>query len=218
MNLGARLSELIDVDEGTLHALARLEPMTVPAGQVLFAPGDACQGLPILLDGLVQVWLSHSSGKEMLWYQIGAGDPCLASTSALLTGDTHNASARVARDTTLIVVPSQVVEQLMQSSPSFRSMILQGYVRRWQTALDRLYSVAFLGVDQQLAQVLLSAPGHVRLTHQQLADQLGTAREVITRTLRRFEDAGAVRLGRGDVEVIDRDWLHALVQPFASLP
>ena len=102
----------------------------------------------------------------------------------------------------------------MGKSPEFRRFVLQVFSHRWLESLHRIYSVAFLSVDQRIAEFLIEHPDTVYQTQQEIADEIGTAREVASRVLKRFQELGAIRLFRGGFQIKDRQILERVVRPF----
>lgn len=187
--------------------------IVVPAGSELFRSGAACSGFPLLMQGEIEVVGRHTSGKEALWYRLKPGDICLVSVCSLLGGRPLSASARATMDLRMALLSPGAFDRLLAENPAFREHVIRSVAARWSDLLARLERVTFYPIEAQIAAQLLSGPPRVRRTHQQLADELGTAREVVTRALRRFQDAGAIAQGRGHLVVLDADWLRAQTEP-----
>lgn len=196
--------------------LQRAATVHLPAGTVLFRPGDLCLQFPIILSGTVRVYRIGRSGKEMLLYRVTAGQTCIMTTTCLLASDMYAAGGTVEEDVRAVLVSVAQFSELMNRSADFRRMVFRGYSTRIMDLMQRIEALCDVPVDVRLAARLLEtcgADGVVATTHQSLASEIGTAREVVSRSLERLEHAGLVRLARGHVEVIDRFRLSAVARP-----
>jgi CRP/FNR family transcriptional regulator len=187
----------------------------MPAGTTVFGPGDICDGLPLVLKGEVRVQMACASGNEIVLYRIKSGDICALSLSCLISNTRHRAEAVVDEDTEVLVLPLANVELLMDEAPEFRRIVLQSYGQRLQSLMMVIEEVAFQRVDQRLAERLIERQrgGLVSATHHDLAVELGTAREVVSRLLKAFEHKGLVKLARGQVELVDQLGLQRVATP-----
>lgn len=194
--------------------LAQLRPMDLPAGAVIFRPGDAAQGYAVVLSGRVDVSLTGASGREMLLYSVEPGQSCVQTTFGLLSEAAYSAEAETARATRLVLIPRTVFLDLLDRSAPFRGLVFGAFADRMASMLKLVETVAFTRAECRLAARLLhlSADGPVMATHQELAAQAGTAREVVSRRFEAWARKGWVRTARGQVEVIDRAALSDLAQ------
>ncbi|MDR9406646.1 MAG: Crp/Fnr family transcriptional regulator [Spiribacter sp.] len=207
---------LASVSDSALESgLRGSRQMSMPAGTTVFGPGDICDGLPLLLKGEVRVQMACASGNEIVLYRIKSGDICALSLSCLISNTRHRAEAVVDEDTEVLVLPLANVELLMDEAPDFRRMVLQSYGQRLQSLMMVIEEVAFQRVDQRLAERLIERQrgGLVSATHHDLAVELGTAREVVSRLLKAFEHKGLVKLARGQVELADQPGLARVARP-----
>ncbi len=207
---------LASVSDSALESVLRgSRQISIPAGTKVFGPGDVCEGLPLVLKGEVRVQMACASGNEIVLYRIKAGDICALSLSCLLSKNRHRAEAVVDEDTEVLVLPLANVERLMDEAPGFRRVVLQSYGERLQTLMLVVEEVAFQRVDQRLAERLIDRQrdGVVSATHHDLAVELGTAREVVSRLLKTFEHKGLVKLARGQVELVDELALQRVARP-----
>jgi len=185
--------------------LAASRHLSLPAGTRLFAPGQECEGLPLVLEGEVRVQMTGVSGNEIVLYRIGPGQLCTLSVACLLARGQYRAEACTDADSSILALPGAVCERLMNESPAFRHAVLQSYGERLQSLMLVIEEVAFRRVDQRLAERLISRQrqGLLTVTHQDLAVELGTAREVVSRLLKEFERQRLVHLERGLIELRD---------------
>lgn len=189
-----------------------LHPVDLPAGTVIFRPGDAARGYAVVLSGQVDVSLTGASGREMLLYSVAPGQSCVQTTFGLLSDAEYSAEAETVRATRLVVIPRALFLDLLDTSAPFRSLVFGAFADRMTGMLKLVESVAFTRAECRLAARLLalSEDGTVHATHSELAAQAGTAREVVSRRLDAWAGKGWVRTARGQVEVIDRAALSDL--------
>ena len=183
-------------------------------GGVIFRPGDEARGWIVLESGRVKVSLTGDSGREVALYRIEAGQSCLLTTSALFSGDTMLAEAVAETEVQALLIPTPVFERLLDASAEFRRLVLRNYAERVADLVIVIQETLFHAVPQRLARLLLRSArdGVVTTTHQALAAELGTAREVVSRILRRMEREGAVAHERGQIRVRDAAQLSETAQ------
>lgn len=181
-------------------------------GRFVFHAGDACEAFLILLGGEVRVQLTSSGGREVTLYRISPGGSCILTTSCLLSDERYPAEAVAEADTEALAIPSTGFQWALEHSAQFRSFVFDSFSHRLSHVIRRIEEIAFTAIDSRLATVLLELDqkGIDAITHQALAVEIGTAREVISRHLKRFRADGLVRLERGKVSVSDRTRLAEL--------
>lgn len=190
-------------------ALARRE-LTYPQlaeGEVAYLEGSACPNYLMCLSGRTRVFKASESGREILIYRVGTGGTCVLTTQCLLSGGTFPAASVAETPTRLAALPAPAFRDLMAQSAAFRTFALDDYGRLLSQMFTLIDEVAFSPLDQRLARRLLAltdAHGTASATHQQLANDLGTVREVVSRHLAEWERSGLVRTARGIVRIIDR--------------
>lgn len=182
------------------------------AGQRVFGLGERCSGLPILHSGNIRVQMLSAAGSEIVLYRILPAQMCTLSIGCLLDEGLYHATAVAERPSEALLVPPEVFDDLMSGSPAFRDMVLRSYGARLQSLMLLVEELAFRRVDARLAELLVdrAEADTVRATHQQLATELGTAREVITRLLGDFEHAGWIERHRGWLRIADPQALARL--------
>lgn len=185
------------------EVLAASRRLTLAGGTRIFAPGDRCDGLPLVLEGEIRVQMIGVSGNEIVLYRLGAGDLCTLSVSCLLAHAQYRAEAVTEEDSIVLALPAPLCERLMDEAPGFRNAVLKSYGERLQSLMLVIEEVAFRRMDQRLAERLISRQrqGLLTVTHQDLAVELGTAREVVSRLLKEFERQQLVHLERGLIEL-----------------
>jgi CRP/FNR family transcriptional regulator len=179
-------------------------------GDLLFEEGTPCRGFPLVLEGEVCVSKrSADGGRAMELYRVTPGEMCVVSASSLLSQRDLNAQGIAAKSTRLVMLSPQLFERLTVH-PAFRKFVFGVFSERLSDLMILFDAIAFHRLDQRLADHLLGHGQCYRTTHQALADELGTVREIITRLLNRFEAAGYIRLGRERIDVLDPASLRAV--------
>jgi CRP/FNR family transcriptional regulator len=189
--------------------LPRLAPLRVPAGTVLFRENDPCQGFPMVVEGEVRVSRSAPNGRELELYRVQPGEMCLVSSAGLFAGQPLTARGVATGETTLsLLAPDDFRAALAQDG--FRTFVLGLFASRMAELTALIEAVAFQRLDSRLAATLLGHGQQLRATHQALADELGTVREMVTRLLHRFERDGLVELSRECITIRDSAALRAV--------
>ncbi|MDP4002683.1 Crp/Fnr family transcriptional regulator [Methylobacterium sp. NEAU K] len=196
----------LQIARGTVHF------PVLEAGAIAYELQDACANYLMCIDGRTRVFRMSEGGREMLIYKVGAGGTCVLTTQCLLSGGGFPAQSIAEARTELAALPSDTFRQLMRESDAFRDFVLDDYTKLLSGMFDLVEEVAFAPLEQRLARRLLveaDAEGIVWKTHQQLASDVGSVREVISRLLGEWADGGLVEVRRGQVQVIDRAALAA---------
>lgn len=214
--LTTAVPELVDADEATLdRLLENAQVVKLDHDRFVFHAGDLCQAFLILLDGEVRVQLTAENGREVTLYRIGPGGSCILTTSCLLSNEHYPAEAIAESDIEALAIPVSSFQSALEGSQWFRRFVFDGFSTRLTSVIQKIEQIAFTGIDVRLAGVLLELDrkGVEKITHQDIAVELGTAREVVSRHLKRFESEGWVRLGRGQVSLVNRPQIEALAVP-----
>jgi CRP/FNR family transcriptional regulator len=193
-----------------------LAPMTVPAGTVLFAENAPCQGFPLVLDGEVKVSRSSADGRSLDLYRVVPGELCLVSSASLFRTQPLSARGITTKASTLILIPADIFKRWLET-PAFRDDVLGLFAERMADLTSLIDALAFHKLDRRLAAALLGHGQHLAITHQTLADELGTVREIVTRLLRRFEQDGWVTLGREQIQITNGPALRELASSLSLL-
>src|SRR5690554_7280735 len=187
------------------EALESIRVMRFPPGKVLFQAGEHCQGLPLMLSGAVKVQMTGVSGNSIVLYRMGADDICTLSIGCLMTGRGYRAEAVVEEESEAAMVPRGLFDRLMDQSAEFRLGIMESYGRRLDDLMMLVEEVAFHRMDERLEEWLQARANQgqklLTITHQELAVELGTAREVVSRLLKELERRGKVQLARGKIDL-----------------
>jgi CRP/FNR family transcriptional regulator, anaerobic regulatory protein len=190
-------------------------PMQVPAGTALFSENTPCQGFPLVLAGEIKVSRSSGDGRSLELYRVGPGELCLVSSACLFRSQPLSAHGVTTKAATLIVIPPAAFNRWLDE-PAFRNEVLGLFAERMADLTSLIDAVAFHKLDRRLAAALLGHGQHLAITHQGLADELGTVREIVTRLLRRFEREGWVTLGREQIAITNSAALRELAATLAT--
>ncbi len=210
--LGTAYPALAGLGEATLVGLIeRAQVLEAPAGTPMFGEGSPCRQFPLVLEGSIRV-AKCSEGRELPLYRVGPGESCVLTSGCLVGARDYPANGVVELDARLVVLPRSVFEELMARHAPFREYVFSLFADRLAELMALVEAVAFHRLDRRLAATLLGRGRIVAMTHQQLADELGSVREIVTRLLRSFADQKLVSLNRGAVEVLDAATLRRIAE------
>ena len=183
----------------------------VPAGAVLYRENDPCRGFPLVLEGEVRVSRHSGDGRSLELYRVVPGEMCLISSACLFRAQPMSAEAVAAKPTRLLLVAPETFRAWL-ALPAFRDYVLGVYADRMADLAALVDAIAFHRLDRRLAAALLGHGSEIAITHQQLADALGTVREMVTRLLKRFEREGWLQLSRERIRIVDGAALRRLAE------
>lgn len=186
--------------------VSRSTVVSVPEKSIIFGPGKAPENLLLLLKGTVRVQQLSEAGREIVMYRVHAGESCVLTTACLLAYEDYSAEGIAETDVEAVAIPRQVFDELISKSTSFRRFVFSAYSKRITDLFFVIEEIAFQRVDIRLAQKLLElgkGGDVVKATHQQVAAELGTAREVVSRQLQEFQRRGWISQSRGAVALLD---------------
>ncbi|MCG7628589.1 Crp/Fnr family transcriptional regulator [Epibacterium sp. MM17-32] len=185
----------------------------IPAGAQVFGPANIPDSLFFLYEGRIRVSQSSDTGREIVLYRVDAGESCVLTTACMLAEEAYNAEGIAETDITAIVLPKPDFDRLVAEEDAFRKFVFAAYSRRLIDLLRVVDDVAFGHMDVRLAERLIALAGdfkEVAATHQDLASELGTAREVISRILQDFQKREMIAQSRGRIELLDKPALRAV--------
>jgi len=192
---------------------AAAAPLAAPVGAALFHPGDPCRGFVMLRQGRIRVDLVAEDGHALLLYRVAPGEACLLTTACLFAGEAYAAEGRAETAISGLLLPRPAFEALVAESAAFRAFVLAGFGQRLATLMARIEALSFRSVDRRLAEALLVRGGvELSVTQADLATEVGTAREVVTRRLNALARDGVLALGRGAVTIRDRALLQKIAR------
>ncbi len=181
--------------------------LNMPAGQVLISPDESIKLIPLVVQGSVKVARPDSAGHEVLLYYIHPGESCAMTLSSCLKREKSNIKATTQQQTQIIGLPAEVAYLLGRKYPAWFDFVLNSYSIRFEELLHIVDEISFSSLDRRLlnylqekATILNTTVLH--LSHQEIADDLGSARAVISRMLKQMEGQGMVTLLRGRIKIL----------------
>lgn len=186
--------------------LARL-----PAGKGVFAEGDQVEAIALLISGVVRVYKIGETGREITLYRFGLGESCILTANAILSQQSFPALATVEQAAEAVMIPAETFRDWMSRYDVWRDFVFDLVAQRLASVMALVDEVAFRRLDARLASFLLErsqAHALVHVTHQEIASELGSSREVISRLLEDFAGQGLIRSARGRIEILNRELLQ----------
>lgn len=202
------LARLSDRVRAKLERAARIRRFK--AGSRIFGPGQKPAGMLFLIEGTVRVHQEADNGRDIVLYRVTAGESCVMTTACLFTEHNYFAEGLAETDVVAAEVPRSTFDDLVTDSSEFREFVFSAYSNRIVDLFRLIDDVVFGRMDLRIAERLVQLAGEsgeARLTHQDLATELGTAREVVSRQLNEFQKRGWIEQGRGRVKLLDPDAL-----------
>jgi len=187
----------------------------LPEDSRIFGPGQAPEAFLLLLEGTIRVQQTSESGREIVLYRVQAGESCALTTACLMGYEEYQAEGIAETKIRAVAIPRSLFDELIATSREFRQFVFTAFSRRVTNLFRVIEEVAFERIDVRLAQKLLDLSGktgQIVATHQDLANELGSAREVISRQLNEFARRGWIKALRGTVDILDRPALSRLAQ------
>jgi len=202
-----------DADEIALELFDSSNVITVPENTTVFSQGDACKNYLIVLDGKLKVFTRAENGREIVLYRLNSGDSCVLTTSCLFSHKNYPAEGETETMVKALAIPVSKFEAALQKSASFRAQVFSALSSHLSNMIVLVEEVAFGKLDVRLAKHLLAHRDEndtLTATHQNIATELGSAREVISRQLKELESRSLVEVNRGKIRVRDVPGLQAL--------
>jgi len=181
----------------------QLIPMRAPAGAVLFDAGVACQALPLVMQGSIRVSKRAENGREIRLYGVHPGELCIVTVSCLLGSSAYPATGIAESEVTALALPRPLFMRLTAEHAAFRDAVFGLFADRLTGLMTLVEEVAFHKLDQRLAAWLATRGPTILASHQDIAQELGSVREIVSRLLKQFEEQNLVSLGRERIEVLD---------------
>lgn len=195
--------------------LRHAQPLTCPANTTLSLPGSFCEALAIVATGTVRVYQVAESGREITLYRLHAGDSCVLTASCILGQRPFPVVASTEETLEALLIPAPILRDWIARSAFWQEYVFGLLASRLAEVITVLEEVAFRRLDARIAEFLLERQGNsptLDLTHQQIALELGTAREVVSRILRDLEREGIISRGRGTLNLLKPEALKTLAR------
>ena len=184
----------------------------IPAGHDVFVDGDRVDGIALLLSGVVRVYKIGETGREITLYRFGLGQSCILSANAIMSDKSFPAIATVEEDAEAVMIPAEVFREWVNKHEIWREFVFDLLSQRLSTVMTVVDEVVFKRMDRRVAAWVLNqakVQNPMRVTHQEIAAELGSSREVISRILEDFSKEGLIESGRGTIEVSDFEGLES---------
>lgn len=178
----------------------------IPAGHDVFVDGDRVDGIALLLSGMVRVYKIGETGREITLYRFGLGQSCILTANAILSNKSFPAIATVEEDAEAVMIPAEIFRSWVNKYELWREFVFDLLSERLSTVMTVVDEVVFKRMDRRVASWLLNqakVQNPMRVTHQEIAAELGSSREVISRILEDFSREGLIKSGRGTIEALD---------------
>ena len=202
----ARLFPSLDIDTDpaikTLFNSSKVIQLEI--NEKAFIPGASCNHYLLLIKGHLRVQILTDSGRQVVLYHVNPGDDCVLTTSCLFAGNRYPAEGITESRVTAVVIPANIFHKAIEQSLAFRQFVFSTFSKRLTDVITRIELSYSTSVEKQLAQKLLTFEDSdhiINMTHQQLACEIGSVREVVSRQLKKFENKGWIKMSRGRIEV-----------------
>ncbi len=182
----------------------------IPAGKDIFVEGDSVRSIALILSGNVRVYKIGENGREITLYRFGLGESCILTANAIMNQQTFPAVALVESEAEAIMIPADTFRDWMRRYDEWRTFLFELLSQRLADVMGIVDEVVFHRMDARIAALLLRRTDQgsiIAITHQEIAAELGTSREVVSRILEGFESAGLIASSRGQVEILEADEL-----------
>ncbi|VAW52727.1 Transcriptional regulator, Crp/Fnr family [hydrothermal vent metagenome] len=198
--------QLMQVDDpAIMRMVEKSRYLEIPANFRISTPGVECDDYVLVIGGSVRVQIVTEKGREIMLYHVREGESCILTTSCLFSGATFPAESYAEKPTQVLALPTVEFNLAIAASTPFRHFVFTNFAHRLASVITRIEQLCSPSIDRNLAAALLrfskENSQEIVATHQELANELGTAREVVSRHLKRFEEQGWVSLGRGTIQI-----------------
>lgn len=207
--------ELTDAQKDTLrHVIVKKQFVT---GEAMHSGSDNCSGLFLIHSGQVRAYIISETGKEITLYRLFERDVCIFSASCMMKNISFDVFVEVEKETNAFLIPTSVFRKISMESLPVQAFTNELMASRFSDVMWIMEQALFTSLDKRLANFLIeqSVIGEsdtLLITHEKIANHLGTAREVVTRMLKYFQNEGIVALNRGTIDILDQKKLNQLVQ------
>ena len=183
----------------------------IPAGKDVFVEGDRIDAIALLISGVVRVYKIGETGREITLYRFGLGESCILTANAILSQQSFPAIATVERDAEAVMIPADTFRGWVHRYDAWRGFVFDLLSQRLSSVMAIVDEVAFRRMDTRVAGLLIERSrlqNPIHITHQEIAAELGSSREVISRLLEDFTSQGLIQLARGTIEILDSQSLE----------
>ena len=204
---------LSNADQGFVKEFQRSAFLAhIPAGHDVFLEGDRVEAIALLISGGVRVYKIGETGREITLYRFGNGSSCILTANAILSQNTFPAIATVEQDAEAVMIPAEVFRNWVKKYDLWRDFVFDLLSQRLSTVMAIVDEVVFQRMDRRVATLLIKRgqdANPIRITHQEIASELGSSREVVSRLLEDFMSEGSIQSVRGVIEILDFELLKS---------
>ena len=182
----------------------------IPSGREIFVEGDEVDGIALMMSGVVRVYKLGETGREITLYRFGEGESCVITANAILNQQDFPAIAQVEQDAEAVMIPADVFSNWVRNYDPWRDFVFSLVSNRLASVMEIVDQVAFQRMDRRVASFLINRSklqNPIVITHQEIANEIGSSREVISRLLEDFSNRKLVRLSRGEIRILDFEGL-----------
>jgi CRP/FNR family transcriptional regulator, anaerobic regulatory protein len=182
----------------------------IPAGHDVFVEGDRVDSIALLISGVVRVYKIGETGREITLYRFGNGESCILTANAILSQKNFPAVATVEKEAEAVMIPADTFRDWVRRYDLWREFVFELLSQRLSSVMAIVEEIAFRRMDARLASLLLERSrisDSIHNTHQEIAAELGSSREVISRILEDFSALGVVEVSRGSIKILEREAL-----------
>jgi len=186
----------------------------IPSGREIFAEGDEVNGIALLMSGVVRVYKLSQTGREITLYRFGEGESCIITANAILHQQDFPAIAVVEQDAEAVIIPADTFKDLVRRYDPWRDFLFTLVSQRLSRVMEIIEEVAFQRMDHRIASFLLERSkleNPISITHQEIANEIGSSREVVSRLLEDFTKQDFIYLSRGEIKVINFEGLKSFL-------
>lgn len=178
-------------------------------GQILHRSDMKCQGAIVVLSGILRIYIVSEEGREVTLFRIYAGDSCVLSASCLLETIVFEIMIEPVEDVYAVIVPTAVLHPIMENNPYVELYMYKKATERFSDVMWTMQQILFMGVDKRVAVFLWDEMSRLKkpiisITHDEIAKNIGSAREVVTKVLKYFAEDGTILLSRGKIQIVDK--------------
>ena len=184
----------------------------IPVGRDVFVEGDQVDAIALLISGVVRVYKIGETGREITLYRFGNGESCILTANAILSQKNFPAVATVEKDAEAVMIPSDVFRDWVRRYDLWREFVFELLSQRLSSVMAIVEEVAFRRMDARLVSLLIERSQRsdlIHMTHQEIAAELGSSREVISRILEDLSAQGMIEVSRGMIKITDQEALQA---------
>lgn len=186
---------------------------TYTKGSIVFDNSSSCLGLLNVISGQVRAYLVSDEGKEVTIFKLEDNDLCVLSASCIIKQITFDTQLVANEDTKVLIVPSNIIEDLAYMNIELRCYLYEKALARFSDVMWNMQELLFKGLDSRVANYLINQYERtdstiIKVTHEEIANDINSAREAVTRILKLFVQDGLIRLQKGSIELVDVDALY----------